>query len=468
MRTAAVTADFTRKQREKIKPLHGVNNSPLSLYEPPQGFREAGIPFCRLHDTAGAYGGAHYVDIPNVFPDFEANPKKPESYDFALTDAYLKQIQAAGTKIFYRLGVTIETNYRIKGYHNRPPKDFKKWAEICAGIVRHYNHGWAGGFELGIEYWEIWNEPENPPMWSGTREQYFELYRIASKRLKEEFPKIKVGGYASCGFYAVNRADRKENEFYCGFITWYEKFLKFVTSKKTAAPLDFFSWHLYTADPEEIALHAEYVQGKLREYGLTEAENIFDEWNYLTPNLKRRYLDMKDNEGASFVGAAFCRMQDSPIDKAMYYDAYPQRAYCGLYHFPGTRTTQTYSVFMMWNTLYRLGSRCAAEADEAKLYVCAAADRKDRALLLCNFDPAGCRVKLDLKGSSLNDFRAKIIDRRHDGSPLKLTKEILLPPYSAVLLTTEKETADKKSKSPETRQAYAGLDENSTSKGKRK
>ena len=107
------------------------------------GFKEAGIPFCRLHDTAGAYGGAHYVDIPNVFPDFEADPRKPESYDFAFTDAYLKQIRAAGTQIFYRLGVTIENNYRIKGYHNHPPKDYKKWAEICAGIVRHYNHGWA-------------------------------------------------------------------------------------------------------------------------------------------------------------------------------------------------------------------------------------------------------------------------------------------------------------------------------------
>ena len=467
MRTAAVTVDFSRKRKEKIKPLHGVNNSPLSLYQPPLGFEEAGIPFCRLHDTAGAYGGAHYVDIPNVFPDFEADPKKPESYDFAFTDAYLKQIRAAGTQIFYRLGVTIENNYRIKGYHNHPPKDYRKWAEICAGIVRHYNHGWADGFELGIEYWEIWNEPENPPMWSGTREQYFELYRVASKRLKKEFPEIRVGGYASCGFYAVNRADRKENEFFRGFVTWYEEFLKYVTAKKTKSPLDFFSWHLYTADPEEIALHAEYVQGKLREYGLTETENIFDEWNYITPDLKRRYLDMKDNEGASFVGAAFCRMQDSPVGKAMYYDAYPQRTYCGLYHFPGTRTTQTYSVFAMWNALYRLGSRCAAEADGAKLYVCAAADRKDRALLVCNFHPAGCRVRLDLKGAELKEFRAKIVDRRHDGAPLALSKEIILPPYSVVLLTTEKETAEKGAK-PEARQVFAGLDDNSGRKGKRK
>ncbi len=24
----------------------------------------------------------------------------------------------------------------------------------------HYNEGWAHGFELGIKYWGIWNEPD--------------------------------------------------------------------------------------------------------------------------------------------------------------------------------------------------------------------------------------------------------------------------------------------------------------------
>ena len=62
-------------------------------------------------------------------------------------------------------------------------KDFRKWTEICAGIVRHYNCGWANGFKFGIKYWEIWNEPENPPMWDGTRQEFFELYRTASLRL---------------------------------------------------------------------------------------------------------------------------------------------------------------------------------------------------------------------------------------------------------------------------------------------
>lgn len=95
MKHAFVTADFAGKAQGKIKPLHGVNNSPVSLNVPPPGFREAGIPFCRLHDTAGAFGGTHYVDIPNMFPDFGADPTDPRSYDFAFTDAGLDE---AGSK----------------------------------------------------------------------------------------------------------------------------------------------------------------------------------------------------------------------------------------------------------------------------------------------------------------------------------------------------------------------------------
>ena len=465
MKTAVVTVDFDRKLEKTIKPLHGVNNSPMSLYEPPRGFREAGIPYCRLHDTAGAFGGTHYVDIPNIFPDFNADPADPASYDFAFTDAYLTQLNAAGTKIFYRLGITIENNFRIKAYHNHPPQDFKKWAEICAGVVRHYNCGWADGFNFNIEYWEIWNEPENPPMWSGTREEYFELYRITSLRLKEEFPWIKVGGYASCGFYAVNRPGC--TDFYKGFVTWYDEFLKFVTAKTTRCPLDFYSWHLYSADPQEIILHAEYVDKKLKEYGLDKVENIFNEWNYMTRNMERRFLEMQDNEGASFVSAAFCLMQNSPVDKAMYYDAYPARPYCGLYKFPGMKTTQTYSAFAMWNKLYQLSGQCAAAADGKNIYVCAAANGQDKAVMMTNFSPKGCRVTLGLQGAELSGFTGRIIDRRRDNAGFVPAPEIILGPYCTVLLTTAEAETVPAGETPRTA-IHAGIDDSGTKKTQRK
>ena len=132
---AGVSVDFTR-DCGRVKPLHGVNYAPMRVGENPQWeFAEAGIPYMRTHDTAGMWGGTHYVDIPNIFPDFDADENDPKSYDFTFTDAWLTNIVAAGTEVFYRLGVTIENYHRIKAYNLYPPKDFAKWARICEHVV---------------------------------------------------------------------------------------------------------------------------------------------------------------------------------------------------------------------------------------------------------------------------------------------------------------------------------------------
>ena len=195
-----------------IKPLHGVGQPPFAGVDFSRIARwltPAGIPFSRLHDVGGCFGNNLFVDIPNIFRDFDADPADPASYDFTFTDLLMKALTDAGVEPFFRLGVTIENYARFKAYRIHPPKDFSKWADICAGVVRHYNEGWADGFHYNIRYWEIWNEPENHvdpklnEMWTGTAEQYYALYDVTAKRLKEEFPDIRVGGYASCGFYAL-------------------------------------------------------------------------------------------------------------------------------------------------------------------------------------------------------------------------------------------------------------------------
>ena len=137
-----ISIDFNQIYRE-IKPLHGINNSPVTFGAPLPELLEAGIPYVRLHDTGGAYGQNRFVDIPNIFRDFNADPTDPNSYDFAFTDAYLKGLIASGMKIFYRLGVTIENGFMIKPLRIHPPADFLKWAKICEGMIKHYNNGWA-------------------------------------------------------------------------------------------------------------------------------------------------------------------------------------------------------------------------------------------------------------------------------------------------------------------------------------
>ena len=217
----------------KIKCINAVNNGPagsrLQTTGNFQSYKELEIPYARLHDAsfyAGNYGGEFSVDVHRVFPNFDADENDPDSYVFAPTDSYLLDIESVNTKIFYRLGASIEHGYKKGTY---PPKDFLKWARICEHIIRHYTEGWADGFTHDIEYWEIWNEPDlqqdnNSPTWSGTKEQFFDFYEIAANHLKAQFPHLKIGGPAAVG----------TRQYMVEFVN---------EMKKRNVHLDFFSWH---------------------------------------------------------------------------------------------------------------------------------------------------------------------------------------------------------------------------------
>lgn len=157
-----LTVDFD-KTVGKIKPMHGVGQPPFSGidFSMCDYLKKANIPYSRLHDVGGAYDGNMFVDIPNIFRDFSADPTDPTSYDFAFTDLLITALVERGIEPFFRLGVTIENYCEIKAYRIAPPTDYNKWAEICEGIIRHYTEGWANGFNYKITYWEIWNEPDN-------------------------------------------------------------------------------------------------------------------------------------------------------------------------------------------------------------------------------------------------------------------------------------------------------------------
>ena len=134
----------------RVKPMHATNNGPVLLRKYFEGgtmhpfnnnleeFRRAGIPYARTHDTSfyHRYGLEHTVDVYYVFPDFDADPDDPASYDFACTDEYLWACQQAGVEVFYRLGHRIE--HEVRRYGSNPPKDFEKWARVCEHIIRHY------------------------------------------------------------------------------------------------------------------------------------------------------------------------------------------------------------------------------------------------------------------------------------------------------------------------------------------
>ena len=391
-----------------VRPLNGVNGGPVTLNfrrDATALFTEAHIPYCRLHDIEGTLGGGKFVDVRNIFPLWSLDENDPASYDFTFTDEYLRRIRESGAEAFYRLGQTIDHGY-FKA-HVCPPEDAAKWARICANIVRHYNEGWADGFHYGITYWEIWNEPENPPMWTGTQAEYFELYRVTANLLKREFPKIKVGGYASCGFYAA--FDENQSDFFRTFLTWFDDFLAYVKAPETAAPLDFFSWHIYSDDPAMVLRHARYCREKLDAAGFAGTEAILDEWNWAGADM---FNKMREMTGAAFTADVMCRLQQTEdVDAACYYDAQPDQAYGGLFIRHTDEPSRAYYAVKAFGRLLAMKREAAYDA-ATDLATAAATDGGRRAAVIANYEKDDREIGIFFPGAER--IRLYLLDGDHD------------------------------------------------------
>ena len=433
-----------------IRALHGMNNCDRGALwgDLSEEFKALEIPIVRLHDTGGAYGGSHYVDIPNVFPNFDADPDDPASYDFTLTDYYLKYLVATGCEVMYRLGVTIE--HAPKKYHIYPPADFHKWADICEHVVRHYNEGWADGFHFGIKYWEIWNEPDGidphitpfgPPMWLGTAEQYYEMYSITANHLKSKHPDIRVGGYSSCRV----RGTFRDGKWMDGITDYAEAFFKYITAPETRAPLDFFTWHTYLGhDFYRLIEEARFARDILDRYGFTETENFNTEWNhYLSTDKLERMKLMSTERGASHYVATMCEMQKSGlVDKAMFYSAQTGSGYNPLFTFPGHEKTKSYHAFRLFGEIYKLHNECAVLCDNPTLYSIASVGEEYCGLIISNPEPYSQQANITALGVANGEIELSLVDAEHNGDAERIEAEalsnMLLPPHSVILVRIKK------------------------------
>jgi len=416
---ADLSVDFSRVVGE-IRPLHGGNCGPIQfgeLVDVSAYHRELGIPYTRLHDCH--WPRPDIVDMHAVFPDPKADPGLAASYDFPRTDDYIQAIVNTGSKIVYRLGESIE--HTKKKYYVHPPKDYEKWAGACVGIIRHYNEGWADGFRHDIQYWEIWNEPENrPAMWSGSDEDYLRLYEAASKAIKGRFPKLKVGG-PSFGYYGKIEGGRfVPSEF----------MVKFLEQCRTKSlPLDFFSWHLYSDDPYECVRRARGIREVLDRYGFKATEMHFNEWNYLPNNdwmpmlrqgqgapRERFYEQIGGSAGAAFSACTLIYLQDSPVTVANYYTADAQGF--GLFSTHGSPKT-SFHAFKAFRILLDTPLRVEAGGGEVgRLAICAGLNRDKNCagILIANHRSAREKTGLSLSGipwTTATSAEFLLVDSKH-------------------------------------------------------
>jgi hypothetical protein len=321
-----ITVDAS-KAIGKVRSLQGVNGAPAPGFHKPirfqfggwnvpaetdatPGYHRARVDLIRTHDAYGPGDiDARFPDTPgtlidaertllSLFPNPDADPKDPQSYNFGPTDALIASIKGVGAEVIFRIG-------RSEGSNVDPPKDFDRYAEVVKHVVRHYNRGWANGFRYNIRYWEVWNEPDLGRLfWGGTAREYFQLYEKVARAVKQADRRALVGGPA------ISRPNDANNPYL-------DEFLQYVRARKV--PLDFYSWHWYATDsndPLDLIRVGRDVRARLDRHGFRKTLSMLNEWNYglLEPM-------PADLQRAGFITSSLLYMQDAPIDLSALYRA---------------------------------------------------------------------------------------------------------------------------------------------------
>lgn len=118
------------------------------------------------------------------------------------------------TMFHYRMNVT-------------PPREWGEWHDLVRAFTTHCVERY-GLPEVRQWHFEVWNEPNLSAFWSGTKEDYFQLYAHAARAVKSVDPELRVGGPASSKAH------------------WLDDLITFCHRENV--PLDFLSTHLYPQD----------------------------------------------------------------------------------------------------------------------------------------------------------------------------------------------------------------------------
>ena len=172
-----------------------------------------------------------------------------------------------------------------------PPKSWQAWVDLCHATAAHFveRHGLPR-----VKNWlfEVWNEPNlNGQFWTGTEEDYFQLYAASARGIKRVHPDLQVGGPASAGTAMA-----------LPFARW---------CREHRVPLDFLSTHNYPMGEygqwprREGSPHApgqafvnefKNCRAALDAEGFAHLPNIVTEWNtqHCSPEGKAKWVGTSD------------------------------------------------------------------------------------------------------------------------------------------------------------------------------
>ena len=163
---------------------------------------------------------------------YSENEQGEPVYNFIYIDHCMDGVLAAGVKPFVELSFSPDAmktgDQQLFWWHaNVTPPDLGKWQGLMRALCTHWLDRY-GAEEVHSWYFEVWNEPNWPPFFTGTQRDYFDLYDATARAIKGVDAALRVGGPATCAN------------------AWIPELIAHCHEKQV--PLDFISTHAYGVD----------------------------------------------------------------------------------------------------------------------------------------------------------------------------------------------------------------------------
>ncbi len=327
-----------------IQPLLGVNIGPIPAgastnADLTDAYHSVGVTMIRTHDYYGP------LDMATMYPDQDADPLDPNSYDFTESDRVFAAILAGGFEPYLRLGDSWNNGRGYPAADPRAPTNPENWTRAAVEVTRHYlEMARQAGIEM--RYVEIWNEPDGSKFWDGTRDQFYSLFDATARALKQEFPDLLVGGP---GFTPAGALSQKGQAFARGLLDY---------AREHQTPFDFLSWHMYSNDPQAYVNAAQFYRSELDTRGFTSVRMHVSEWNTQTRNLDATIITAEEarlgGRGAAIITASWIAMQQNGVTESAFYrgpdPAMDASTFYGMFYADG-RPKRAALSFSLWAEL---------------------------------------------------------------------------------------------------------------------
>jgi len=258
---------------------------------------EAGITLARSYDWVSRLDTRNNPE--SLFPDWDADPTDPESYNFAATDEWIESVHRIDADVLFTFASAIP--------HNKlPAVDVATYGVVVEHIVRHYAQGWANGPTRAVRMFEFGDQPDLGPLhFDGPEQAFYEMYEAFVAAVDRVDPGLSVGGPSLAFPLNADAAYR-------------EGFLAFV--RERGLRLDFYSYLWFTdasRDPMDFGVVARELRSLLDEYGFIDTRLMLSYWNYIAVPTN----SAPSEEKGAFQAAAAIYLQDSVVDDALFFRA---------------------------------------------------------------------------------------------------------------------------------------------------